>query len=716
MDRAVADRTAERRVRRNYALLLCAAGLIINIGGVHIARATGVPLFLDNVGTLLSAVLGGTVPGIVVGFFTNLINAISDTETAYYSCLSVMIAISAVYFEHKGFFTFRKPLRLLLVIVAFALIGGGIGSVLTWSLYGFSFGNGISAPLAQKLFASGHLTEFWAQFCADMIIDLADKAVTVLIVTAVLSLLPQQLRKRFVFTGWRQTPLSEENRAEAEKQHSKGMSLQAKIIMLVATAMLVVAAVVTAISFIHYRNAAIDEQVDQARGVVRVAAKAVDGDRVNDYIEQGFDADGYDLIYRRFYDLASSSDSIEYVYAYQIREDGCHVVFDADTPELPGSAPGEVIEFDDAFLEHLPALLAGEEIEPIISDEKYGWLLSVYEPVFDSNGRCQCYIGVDLNMNQIRTMGYQFLARVISLLVGFFLLILAFTIWLAEYNVILPINAMAMSTEHLAYNSGTAREEAVESIRELDIQTGDEIENLYHSVTKTTEDMVAAIENEEHQKQVVSKMQNGLILVLADMVESRDSCTGQHVRKTAAYTEVIMRELRKEGVYTDKLTDAFISDVFNSAPLHDIGKIKVSDVILNKPGKLTDEEFEVMKSHTTAGSEVIEHAIRLVSEKDSAYLKEANNLALYHHEKWNGTGYPMGLKGEQIPLSARIMAVADVFDALVSVRSYKKSFTFDVAMNIIKEGAGTHFDPAIVHAFVAASDEVHRVMETNMAI
>lgn len=715
MDVGIIERNPERLSRKKYALILCLVGLAINIIGVRIVRLTGIPLYLDNIGTILSAVLGGTIPGIAVGFFTNLINAIGDGETAYYGCLSVMIAIASIIFERKGFFSFRKPLKLLAVIVVFALIGGALGSVLTWTLYGLSFGSGISAPLAHKIYEAGKLSMFWSQFVADLIVDLADKAITVLIVTTILTLLPEKLRKQLFFAGWRQTPLSEEKISESDKQSNR-FSLQAKIILLVASAMLIVAGVVTAISFIHYRRAAIQEQINLAEGVVSVAAKAVDGDRVDEYIEKGFDAEGYDAIYQRFYDLANSSENVQFVYAYQIREDGCHVVFDADTPELEGSAPGELVEFDEAFLNVLPSLLAGEHIDPIISNEKFGWLLSVYEPVFDSAGKCKCYIGVDINMNQITIDGYQFLARVVSLLVGFFLLILAITIWLAEYNVILPINAMSLSTGHFAYDSGSAREEAVESLRELDIKTGDEIENLYHSVTKTTEDMVAAIENEEHQKQVVTKMQNGLILVLADMVESRDECTGQHVRKTAAYTDVIMRELKKEGVYTDKLTDEFISDVFNSAPLHDIGKIKVSDVILNKPGKLTDEEFEIMKTHTTAGSEVIEHAMRLVSEKDSSYLKEANNLALYHHEKWNGTGYPMGLKGEQIPLSARIMAVADVFDALVSVRSYKKSFTFEQAMDIIKEGSGTHFDPAIVKAFVNASDQVRKVMNTNMAI
>ena len=153
----------------------------------------------------------------------------------------------------------------------------------------------------------------------------------------------------------------------------------------------------------------------------------------------------------------------------------------------------------------------------------------------------------------------------------------------------------------------------------------------------------------ERQSEVINKLQNGLILVLADMVESRDQCTGDHVRKTAAYTDIIMRQLKKEGVYTDQLTDEFVYDVVNSAPLHDIGKIQVSDAILNKPGKLTDEEFEIMKTHTTAGAEVIAHAMNTVSEENSGYLREAMNLAHYHHEKWNGAGYPCGLKGEEIP-------------------------------------------------------------------
>ena len=716
MENQRTDSRTMRRTRRLYALALCLVCLAINILGVKLALGLKLPLFLDNIGSALAAAVGGNVPGMAVGFLTNLVNGISDVSTVYYASLTVLIAIFSCWFARRDYYNFRKPGKLLVVIVTFALIGGGLGSLLTWTLYGFSFGGGISAPLAKQIYATGTLNQFWSQFAADMLIDLADKTVTVLIVALVYNLLPLDLRKNLFFTGWQQTPLTEKNQALLENKRSRSMSLRSKIIVLVAAGMIVIAVGITTISFIHFRRAAIDEQVNMANGVVRVVAETVDADRVDEFLELGEAAEGYLAIEARLAALVHSSDDIQYVYVYQIREDGCHVVFDPDTSEETGADPGDVVPFDDAFKPVLDTLLEGGEIDPIISNEEYGWLLSVYKPVYDSNGVCKCYAAVDINMDHIATSGYQFLARVLSVFLGFFLLMLTLAIWLAEYNIILPINTIDVATGRFAYNSEEARSDTVEGIKQLDIHTGDEIENLYHSFVKTTEDTVSYIEYAQEQSAVISKLQNGLILVLADMVESRDKCTGDHVRKTAAYTDIIMRQMKREDIYTDQLTDEFIYDVVNSAPLHDIGKIQVSDAILNKPGKLTDEEFEIMKSHTTAGAEVIEHAMKMVSGDDSGYLKEAQNLAHYHHEKWNGRGYPCGLAGEAIPLSARIMAVADVFDALVSKRSYKDGFPFEKAMAIIEEGAGTHFDPNVATAFLHASDEVRRVMEMNLEI
>ena len=172
------------------------------------------------------------------------------------------------------------------------------------------------------------------------------------------------------------------------------------------------------------------------------------------------------------------------------------------------------------------------------------------------------------------------------------------------------------------------------------------------------------------------------------------------MRKTAAYADLILRELKRENIYTDQLTDTFVSEVVHSAPLHDIGKIQVSDAILNKPGKLTDLEYDIIKSHTTQGGDILRNRILIGKTED---------VARSHHERYDGKGYPSGLKGEEIPLSARIMAVADVFDALVSRRSYKEPFSFEEAMRIIQEDSGTRFDPAIVDAFCRAGEEVRRI-------
>ena len=202
----------------------------------------------------------------------------------------------------------------------------------------------------------------------------------------------------------------------------------------------------------------------------------------------------------------------------------------------------------------------------------------------------------------------------------------------------------------------------------------------------------------------VSNMQSGMISFMAEVVENRDDNTGGHIRRTAKYVEGIANRLKKQGVYSDVLTDKYMEDMVVAAPLHDIGKIHIPDAVLNKPGRLTDEEFEIMKTHTTAGKELLAHAKEELGE--SEYLNMAVEMAAYHHEWWNGKGYPYGISGEEIPLCARIMAVADVFDALTSKRCYKDAMPIEKAYSIIREESGTHFDPAVVEAFFSAAEDI----------
>ena len=209
----------------------------------------------------------------------------------------------------------------------------------------------------------------------------------------------------------------------------------------------------------------------------------------------------------------------------------------------------------------------------------------------------------------------------------------------------------------------------------------------------------------------VSGMQSGMITLMAEIVENRDDNTGGHIKRTAKYVEGIAAELKRQGVYGDILSDRYMRDMVVAAPLHDIGKIHIPDAVLNKPGRLTEEEFEIMKTHTTAGEELLVHAKTELGE--SGYLNMAVEMAAYHHEWWNGKGYPYGIKGEEIPLCARIMAVADVFDALTSRRCYKDAMPLEKAYAIIREESGTHFDPAVVEAFFAAEKKIEGVKESE---
>ncbi|MDR2338766.1 MAG: HD domain-containing protein, partial [Deltaproteobacteria bacterium] len=206
----------------------------------------------------------------------------------------------------------------------------------------------------------------------------------------------------------------------------------------------------------------------------------------------------------------------------------------------------------------------------------------------------------------------------------------------------------------------------------------------------------------------VLELQNSVIYTLADMLEQRDDDTGGHVLRTQRYMAIMLAKLLETGLYKDELDEIDIDFVVPSALLHDIGKISISDAILRKPGPLTNEEFAEMKKHSEHGANAIE---RILSKNPGhSFLTCAKRIARSHHEKWDGTGYPDGLSGYDIPLEARLMAVADVYDALISDRPYKKAFTTDEAKRIIEEGRGKHFDPVLIDIFLEVSDDFERVV------
>jgi putative two-component system response regulator len=203
-------------------------------------------------------------------------------------------------------------------------------------------------------------------------------------------------------------------------------------------------------------------------------------------------------------------------------------------------------------------------------------------------------------------------------------------------------------------------------------------------------------------------LQDVTILAMASLAETRDNETGNHIRRTQNYVKALATELQSHPHYGPMLDDATVELLYKSAPLHDIGKVGIPDAVLLKPGKLTAEEFEIMKTHTTLGRDAILAAERLM-DTPSSFLRLAREIAHFHQEKWDGSGYPEGLRGEAIPLSARLMAVADVYDALISARVYKPAFSHEVAVNIIAEGRDKHFDPELVDAFLRVQEEFRNI-------
>ena len=342
--------------------------------------------------------------------------------------------------------------------------------------------------------------------------------------------------------------------------------------------------------------------------------------------------------------------------------------------------------------------------------EGYGYMFNGHKVIFDSNGEAVGLICVEININSIRGELSHYIRNIALFVAAFTIVITIIFVGLSEYYIIYPIAKLTESARDFVKNIGDQEsiDKCVDNIKSIGVRSNNEIGELYTTVSRMESDMADQYRDIRRYSENVLKMQDGLIILIADMVENRDSDTGCHIEKTASYVRIILDGLKRKGYYTEQLTPQYMEYVVKSAPLHDTGKIKIPDNILNKPGRFTPEEYEIMKTHAALGKEIIDKAISTV--EGESYLREASNMAGYHHERWDGTGYPNGLKGEEIPLSARIMAVADVFDALASKRVYKPAFSMEEAIKIIEEGKGTQFDPKCVEVFLESIPDIINVL------
>lgn len=212
----------------------------------------------------------------------------------------------------------------------------------------------------------------------------------------------------------------------------------------------------------------------------------------------------------------------------------------------------------------------------------------------------------------------------------------------------------------------------------------------------------------EKQLQRITQLQRDIIITMANLIESRDGTTGEHVKRTSAYVNLLVQKMQEKGIYAEVLTPVYVNYLEKASPLHDIGKITVPDRILQKPGALTKEEYDLIQLHAEEGGRLIQENMNRIVDKE--FVEIASDMASYHHEKWGGGGYPRNLKEEEIPLSARILAIADVFDALVSERQYKKGMTLEEAFEIMEKERGKNFEPVLLDAFFELEGELKELI------
>lgn len=500
-------------------ILLCVAALVMNLFGALIVEAFDLPLYLDTSGTIFIAALGGYIPGIAVGFFTNLTKSFVESSDMYFCSVSVAVAIITTYFARRGMY--RKFWDAMLLVPMLTFVTGTCDLMIE----SFLKVSDILDPVM----------EYDLNFAENFLFEFIDKALSISLAFVLLRFVPPHIKIFFRHLGHKQAPLSDDMKRVADERSYLASSLRTKMIAILTLSSLLLSFSVALISYLLFKGTTIDERIKTADGMIAVAISEINPYRIDDFLKLGRVAKGYRETEEKLYAIKNSSLDVKFLYVYRVMKDGCHVVFDLDTSTYDGDSPGSVVKLEDALLKYRDDLLAGRPIPPVITDNEYGYLLTLYKPLYDAAGKCQCYVAVDFSMDILHEYTRTFVIKLIALFLGCFVFIYAIGLAFIENNIILPVNTMAYCAKNFSYDSAAAREKYFDRLKGLKIHTGDEIENLYSALLRTTENILNYLEHLQRAKVRVADMQ--VKVAEMDEIAYKDSLTG--IQNKAAYDRII---------------------------------------------------------------------------------------------------------------------------------------------------------------------------------
>lgn len=694
-----------------YVILFVVLGTAINFLCSFLVTPLNVPLYLDTIGTIFVAIVCGGLPGIITGILTNIIVNIFVGGYLYFSIINVFVALLASRFARYK--SGGKLYRAILFVIYTSLMCAVLGMGIQYILPGLPMLSNLK-EVSESISSGSGLPYYAALTFVSFFLNIVDKGLSLVVALIIVKIIPSSLREQLLNFGWKQKPIPIQELKESA-YYKKKSTLLRKVSLLLFLIIVILSFILIWISISFYMEDCKEEYTDEAFSVVESAAMVVDGDVINDYVKWGNAASGYRVTEKYLNMLLNNTQGVERLCVFIAENNGYYYVFQEAKPGLEVYENGKVIPYNYDYPEYIEAFKKGEAIDEIIVYDNGNLLMATY-PIKNTQGETVCYAVAEVYMSFLSDYTREYLIKTFLCFSGFIVAILILGFTVAGYNLVFPINSITEAAGHFLNSHGDqkALDENVKKSRALGIRTHDEVQELYVALCEMEAETAEYVRDIKHYAETTKKMQNGLIITLAGIVENRGYGSNVNVQVTSDYVRIILNGLKNKGYYPEKISDEYMEEIEMSAPLHDIGKIHIPDAILNKnDSDLSEEENEIMKKHVIYGREIMEKAIDTV--KGDTNLKEARNMAAYHHERWDGKGYPEGLHGEVIPLSARIMALADELDELTTPKRFKITYSLDEAFEMIQAESGKKFDPKCVEALLESKNEIRGILN-NISI